>query len=472
MDNLADELQGGAFILTRNNTAPHPDEQWNDLALAGGTPPPREKPGTQIRLTLSGTQFDVELTYERVFAVLRAIYLTGGKKEARNRMRAFQQKIRLTATGVWSPDDQVTYDLFLTAFRRIEGLAEARLDELEPLVQAAARRRLVEAAAEIRAEARHLRGPVASRTDALADVEIVLDGRTPADLYGLAQTPETEFLVDALRRCGRAAAELEGVRIQRRRVMAAAVAPIAGTSLAASSQPASADLRDEWETVTEILAQDPKVQSAQAQVEAAELALAAEVALGGSEAPVLYRIHRTLGAGAQAAEEAVIATAIVQALRETAAANRELTARLDADAGIVWGFPATVREALADLDVPEASIAWTAAEERLVDEQGPRLAAELGLVSGLSAGAASIAGAHPYVLLALGVTDVTLNVIDAAQEYAEYRRLKAGADAVLDPSRALGAEPGLLGTVFTIAMDAASVAGVPGDVRRVLKVAG
>jgi hypothetical protein len=75
--------------------------------------------------------------------------------------------------------------------------------------------------------------------------------------------------------------------------------------------------------------------------------------------------------------------------------------------------------------------------------------------------------ATPPLAVALAVTDGLVALWDALEEYLEYRRQRAAADAVLDPSRSLANEPSLLGAMFTIALDVVGAIPATGPARAV-----
>jgi hypothetical protein len=115
-----------------------------------------------------------------------------------------------------------------------------------------------------------------------------------------------------------------------------------------------------------------------------------------------------------------------------------------------------------------------AAEEELARVAGPRLSSQLGMLTGLGAlghtALAAMVGATaatPPLAVALAVTDGLVALWDALEEYLEYRRQRAAADAVLDPSRSLANEPSLLGAMFTNALAVVGAIPATGPARAV-----
>jgi hypothetical protein len=134
------------------------------------------------------------------------------------------------------------------------------------------------------------------------------------------------------------------------------------------------------------------------------------------------------------------------------------------DADLVWKLPPLVRGVLTDAGVNLYSVAWTAAEEQMTEETGPSTAAIVSMTSGLAqlgiAGLAALAGAGtiaPPLGIALFLVDAVSSLVDAIQEYQNYRLQSAAFKACLNPEHALAVEPSLFSAVLTIGFDLLSL---------------
>jgi hypothetical protein len=208
---------------------------------------------------------------------------------------------------------------------------------------------------------------------------------------------------------------------------------------------------------------DPEVKALADSVRAAKLAVANSVMGAGTQYPVIWRLYQSTDVAAS--DEAVGREAIA-VLSAAFQANVDLAEALAKDAELVWRFPPVVRQTLADprLALPQLSIPWMAAEERLAQEGEPRTAQDLSLlVSGASLGVVAVGLAAGVSLItgpvgvALIVADAVISLIDALQEYLAYRQQLAAFNAVLNPSLALANEPDWLSAAFTIALDLAAL---------------
>ena len=469
---LEDPTSGATFVLgTDERAGRRRTETWQELSRGpDDLPLPEERPDLTITLTVSRSSVPFRVTYAEAFGVMRGIFMREGTEGVAAFLRANEMVARRTRgrEGVETtepdeflpPERRAAYRLLSTARTRVERIADEHVRALEPLLAAEATARLRAGHAQIQEGLRYLRGPgVAQQTP--------FDDRVPASVFGLASNEAGDGLVAELRRCrellaaaGVSAQRLHDARLRATPAAVGRVGPFAFVAAApvAGATPVTNTLA--VQAVAQAVAADPAVIARTSEDDEARNRLQEQLTLAGLEHPVLFQIYRE----ADPEDRDAVARRVVEALRRADGANHRLITGLADDAAIVWQFPAAVREGLAEVGVPETSVTWVAAEERLAREQGPRLAAQLGMVSGLAAGGAALLGAAvaPPLAVAIVVADVVVNLVDALQEYLSYRRLRAGFDAVLDPSLALGAEPGLLGTVLTIAFDLASALPVPG----------
>jgi hypothetical protein len=471
IETVPDEHPGTTYVLAPDTEARRRrDALWLEAARGLDDPPlPEERPDLTVGLTVDRSTVPFTATYAAAFGLIRGLYIRNGTGGLDAFFRT-NDMVAPTGTRNYEPspeeflskDLRIVYRLLVAARGRVERIARERVRQLEPVAAADALARLERSHTQIEREVRYLKGPGIEAGSAL-------DERVSASLYSLGDGSIVVGLLAELGRCRALVTQLDAagdaLRVAHGNAMAAAIrklGPLAfmsparagGVGVVVPNALASA-------AVNRAVEADPAVRERREAFDALEAELEGLLAVVGQEYPVLFRIYRD----ADPANLAGVASTVVAALRRAHTANHVLRRDLSGDASDVWQFPPSVRETLMDIGIQDASIAWTAAEERLEREHGPRLAAQLGVVSGLAAGGAALLGAAivaPPVAVVIAIADVVVNAIDALQEYLAYRQLRAGFDAVLDPSLALGTEPGLLGTVLTIAFDLASVVPIPG----------
>ncbi len=208
---------------------------------------------------------------------------------------------------------------------------------------------------------------------------------------------------------------------------------------------------------------DPTVKALGDSVRQAKQAVADYVMGAATEYPIIWRLYQSTDV---AAPDEVIGREAIAVLSEAFQANVDLAEELAEDPELVWRFPPVIRHTLAspELALPQLSIPWMAAEERLAKEGEPRFTQNLGLLVGgaslgvvavgLAVGVSIISGP---VGIALIVADAVISLIDAIQEYLAYQKQAAAFNAVLNPSLALANEPDWLSAAFTIALDLAAL---------------
>jgi hypothetical protein len=467
---IPDEQAGTTYVLAPDDGARRRQEApWLEAPRGADDPPlPEERPDLTVGLSLDRRTVPFTATYAAAFKLLRGLHIRDGAQGVEAFLRDNKM---LPPTGLRnyepSPDDllpadlQVVYRLLAAARGRVERIAREGVRRFEPLAAADTITRLEAAHAQIEREVRYLEGPGMAAGAAL-------DERVSARLYSLGQRPQTTGLLAELGRCHSLVTQLraagEALRAARGNAMSRAIRDLGGFAFISPAVPAGTNVvvpnAAANAAVLRAVEADPAVRERRQALDALETELQELLLVAGQEFPVLFRIYRDT----DPADTTGVAGAIVAALRRAHTANHALRRDLRDDASNVWQFPPAVRETLLDIGIHDMSISWTAAEERLEREQGPRLAAQLGVVSGLAAGGVALLGAAvaPPVAVAIVVADAIVNAIDALQEYLAYRRQRAGFDAVLDPSLAPGTEPGLLGTVLTIALDLVGAVPIPG----------
>lgn len=185
-------------------------------------------------------------------------------------------------------------------------------------------------------------------------------------------------------------------------------------------------------------------------------ALVAQVRIGAAEYPVLWRIYTTTNAD----DRVALGREMLAELRSAWQGNRELRSRLKDDPALVWSFPPLPRRALATQQLGSYTLPGSTAEIRIDAEGGARPAGAVAGAVGLThlglIGIAALAGAGPVAApLALGLfaVEAVASIIDAVQEYREFRLKSAAFEATLDPAEALCLEPSAVGTLFVIGFD-------------------
>ena len=455
---------GGRYLISPSHDGGAKEPRWTDEAASESSspPPPEQRPDLVQPILVFGSNVPVAATYPECFDVVRMVFIRAGTSGLAalfdNNGMAPQQRtvgavdIEIDPEEILPADQLVLYRLLRAAEDRVHLLARVWVSRAQVAAAKEAMDRLRAGRTEIEAEVpRYLDGPGLAEGAAL-------DERVPASLY--AAKPRSAD-VNGLRSELRIAKALiaEGQRADRAAYDARG--RVITDTLRSLPFFTAYDPQGQARIVDAALAADPSVRQAEAAIREARNQLLEHVATAGLAFPVLHRIYRSAD---PAASDAVLGRAIVDALRTAYTANTRAYGALAGDAEDVWDYAPSVREALWALDVPEMSIARTAVEQRLGKQDQPRLAAQLGITSGLAAGAIGLAPALAATPLGVAVVavDALINVIDAVQEYLAYRRRRAGFDAVLDPELAPGNEPDLLSSILTIAFDLAAALPVPG----------
>jgi hypothetical protein len=152
--------------------------------------------------------------------------------------------------------------------------------------------------------------------------------------------------------------------------------------------------------------------------------------------------------------------AIWHTLRRSWQANGSFAAALSGDPERVWRYAPLIANTLEQLDITDPSVAFRAAQDRLVDEAGMSLIATLNLVSAALSTAAWLTAAAPPVALVLAVTGAILGLADTVQDYLKRVEQNEAFNAVLDPSKAVAAPTGYLGIVVAVAFTVLDIKGV------------
>ena len=202
----------------------------------------------------------------------------------------------------------------------------------------------------------------------------------------------------------------------------------------------------------QVLGQNPDVADA---LRTATEDLALAVSVYGRRLPVLFRVWNMpdLPHGEQGLEW--IDALVSAALNEAWVANAALVKAIEKDPSVVWRYPPAVQAALDQLGFTCPSVEYQAAQEEIARVQAKMsFLSQLGMVVGALDVMVGLAGAVPWVGAVLAIMGLVVGGADLVEEYLKEAEKEAAFKAVLDPSRALAAEPDysglLLGVVFSL----------------------
>jgi hypothetical protein len=313
------------------------------------------------------------------------------------------------------PDVRTAYETVHAVWRRHADALRDRIKEHQRLVAEAAakvaRAKLEEAALEILTEAARYLGPLQTRRTVNAQklLETISD-----PLNVRLDGPGYPALIEAV------------ARIESRIAAVEHPAPAPPAPLAKLNP----------------LATSPVVDAANA--------LGLELSQACQRFPVLHHTWQTLrfteraappGAGAQLDT----ITAVHGVLRKAWTANRRLHDRFASERDLVWLFPPLVHETLEQLaqedpDYGDLGEGARAAQERL-EESEDRATQQLALVVGFLEMAVALTSPAPPVALCFAGASLVFSLLDTVFEYQELSAQDDAAHAVLDPSKALSADP-------------------------------
>jgi hypothetical protein len=152
--------------------------------------------------------------------------------------------------------------------------------------------------------------------------------------------------------------------------------------------------------------------------------------------------------------------AIWNTVRRAAKSNQDFSAALSGNPESVWRYPPLIERALGQMGWQDPSVQFRAAQDRLTDTSGMSLLSTLNLINAAMSTAAWITSAAPPVSLALAVTGAVLGLADTVQDYLNRVEQEDAFNAVLDPSKSVGSQPGYLGIVVAIGFAILDLKGV------------
>jgi hypothetical protein len=457
-------ISEGDVILTAGGSLP---EELAKLDVEDGYSGPLpahlvERPEERTTLTYKSRPFTVATTIDDCHGVLRSIYAVHGREgldtffgENENVLR----KGQLYDPELFPVPDVDLYRLFREADRHLLVLAEEMLPEIEAAALLTGQQRLEDAGNKVIAEMiRYFRGvdnageAVHVLTSDFAGYEYLFD-HGDADVKGLRA--QLKALQPSLQRTLDVQNLWADARSRRfRQLDRPSFVPLG---------PVEAQGMIEQQRTLDILRQieaEPQIVRLAARARQEREKLIREVAAAAIEFPIVWRIYST----PYYDDPVQLGKTVISVLRSTWQANRQLNENLAGDVEQIWKLPPLVRSVLTEAGLTLYSVTWTAAEERLAEESGPSTAVIVSMTAGLAqlgiAGMAALAGAGtiaPPIGIALFLVDAVASLVDAYQEYQNYRLQSAAFEACLDPEQALAAEPSLLSTVLTIGWDLLSL---------------
>ena len=152
--------------------------------------------------------------------------------------------------------------------------------------------------------------------------------------------------------------------------------------------------------------------------------------------------------------------ALVSTLRTAWAANAEFTRDVRNHPAHVWRYAPLIGRTLDAMFVPDPSIVYRAAQDRLEDEEGTTWVGVLSMANAALALGAHAVAAAPPVGLVLAIAGAVLSVMDVTLDYLKRREQEAAHQAVLDPRLSVASEPGYLGLLVGAAFAVLDIKGV------------
>ena len=184
--------------------------------------------------------------------------------------------------------------------------------------------------------------------------------------------------------------------------------------------------------------------------------LALAVSVYGRRLPVLFRVWNMpdLPHGEQGLEW--IDALVSAALNEAWVANAALVKAIEKDPSVRVAVSAGGAGGVGPVGiyVPERGVSSRAGGDRPSTGEDAEFWSQLGMVVGALDVMVGLAGAVPWVGAVLAIMGLVVGGADLVEEYLKEAEKEAAFKAVLDPSRALAAEPDysglLLGVVFSL----------------------
>ncbi len=392
------------------------------------------------------------------YAALRSIYILFGTQG----LNDFRERNGLIRSSDQDTGDQsIAYNLMLRSRTIIEEYAENAVAFIEPSAQKVALYRLAMAREEIKTEARKYFPKMREASNletflsasALTHLGLTLDESVHESSRPVKQVIANLIEIKEL------SARHASTRDLFQREFQARVKehPLIKTDF--SGLPSIRNLAERFTT------NDPDIIQLWKKYGTAEALLIKTVSTAALEHPILWRIHKS----ADPRQISLLGKQMLNTLKDTWDANMNLTEEIQEDAKQVWKYHSVVMETLRNLEVPENSIAWVAAQECLSQGQDPGLISTLSMISGFAllgvaaAPAVGLSIAASPLIIAMASADAVLSLLSAGNTYLEYRQASAAYNACLDPALALGAEPSMLSTALSITFDVlGAIPGTPG----------
>jgi hypothetical protein len=426
-----------------------------------------ERADERTTLTYKQQPFSVATRIDDTFGVLRSVYVVHGSEGLERFFRENSFVPRRFGSGkevtYIDPEEFLgqrvhLYRLFREANIQIRARARELREQVQPLAQQGGLQQLDGARGEIESEAaRYFRSIDSSR----AAARLLGSGNT---LYGQLLDINSRDVIalraelKAIRPFITAAEQAQADWLSERSRRYQELREVTFDACMALDRPAAEAVSPQiFENIMrEIEQRFPRVAQLEAQARAQRELLLQEIQSAAFEFPILWRIYATPHLN----DPTALGRQMFEQLQSAWTGNRDLQARLAGDAELVWQLPALVRAQLTQAGVNLYSIAWSACEEQIQAEIGTRVAASVSMVSGLAqlgvVGVAALAGASVIaqpLVIALFAIEAISSIVDAVQEYQQYRLQSAAFRAALDPNKALAAEPSLLSAIFTIGFD-------------------
>jgi len=432
--------------------------EWQEAPADASAVIPDE-PTTEAPFVYSQGSFTLPLTGASVFSVLRSIYLLDGTQGLsrffdENGLVPKQQRVGREFDTV-EPEQFLLgdrlkfYRLLKIQLERLRQLRTESLGQMQERAVARARDRLTNSMEQIRGEAlRYMRIENTPRS---------IDGALRAGYGGFPPGGDLLSVQVELVRLRDIALQTNEAARKYRQTLAPKLEHAMRPSFG-HGEPGAWDVSvAEWESAeAALLERDPELSG----LRNAELKARKRYLKAVADAAVLYPVIWRLLGFDRPDDGRELVKEIHGILGNAWRAANDLVSDLSSQPIVVWRFAPLMYDTMRSASVREPTITWRAVEERLEQELGPRLFSVLSMGSGLAGlgviGLSALAGAAlvaPPIVMGIGLADALFSVVDALQEYQEWRLRQSAFDACLDPALALTVEPSAAGAFFIVALD-------------------